>query len=101
MASERAKEFIATVSRDPVLKQSLENATTREERRAIMNSVGFADVTKEDLLEAIKDSSGATPVSSAEIEAVGELSDAELEAVAGGETTLWISAVTVLAATTI
>ena len=101
MATPRAKEFLQTVSSDPVLKQRLEGAETREDRREIMNAAGFSDVTKEDLLEAIKETNAISNVSGAEIDAVGELSDAELEAVAGGETTLWLSAATVLAAATL
>lgn len=100
MATQRAKDFIAAASSNPVFKQKLENAKTREERRIIMTEYGFGDVTKEELLEAAKDSA-APGVTQAEVNAVGELSDAELESVAGGETTLWLSAVTVLAATTI
>lgn len=98
MATARAKQFLATVDSTPSLKQQLESAKTKEDRRKIINAAGFSDVTKDDLLEAIKESHLAKNVSGAEIDAVGELSDAELEAVAGGETTLWLSAITVLAA---
>jgi predicted ribosomally synthesized peptide with nif11-like leader len=101
MATARAQQFIETVSHNPQLKQQLENASTREERRKIINDAGFSDVTKEDLLEAVKSASALSNVSHAEIDAVGELTDAELESVAGGETTLWLSAITVLAATPI
>ena len=98
MATARAKQFLATVDSTPSLKQQLESSKTKEDRRKIINAAGFSDVTKDDLLEAIKESHAAKNVSGAEIDAVGELSDAELEAVAGGETTLWLSAITVLAA---
>lgn len=90
MATQRAKEFIALVSSDVVLRQKLENAGSIDERRQMINDAGFADVTKADLQEAISD---RTALSSAEVDAVGELSDAELEAVAGGATTAWLTAI--------
>jgi predicted ribosomally synthesized peptide with nif11-like leader len=75
MATTRAKQFLETVSTNLVLKQQFENAKTPEDRRLIMNANGYSDVSKGDLLEAIKESAGNT---------AGELTNADLEAVAGG-----------------
>jgi predicted ribosomally synthesized peptide with nif11-like leader len=95
MATPRAKQFLQTLSTDVALRQKLENATTPDERRQIIDGAGYSDLSKEDLRQA-----------AAEVGASAELSDAELEAVAGGGKASWViavstvvSAVTVLAAT--
>jgi predicted ribosomally synthesized peptide with nif11-like leader len=94
MATPRAKELLKTLGTDVTLRQKLESASTPEGRRKVINDAGYSDVTKEDLQAAVAEVGGTT-----------ELSDAELEAVAGGATTAWlsyvtaaVSAVTVLAA---
>jgi predicted ribosomally synthesized peptide with nif11-like leader len=101
MPTTRAAQFLETVTHNPDLRHQLEQAKTQDDRRKVMNAAGFSDVTKDELLSTIQANSTVKNVSSAEVNAVGELSDAELEAVAGGETTLWLSAVTVLAAATL
>jgi predicted ribosomally synthesized peptide with nif11-like leader len=87
MATPRAQELLKTISEDVVLRQKLENASTPEERRTIINAAGYSDVTKEDLKAA-----------AAEVGFNTELSDAELEAVAGGSTTGWLSFITAVTA---
>jgi predicted ribosomally synthesized peptide with nif11-like leader len=86
MATPRAAELIAKISDDVVFRQRLENAGTPEARRQIFDEAGYADVTKEDLTQALQEGSPD-----------GELSDAELEAVAGGATTQWLSIIVALA----
>jgi len=88
MATPRAKEFLQAVGNDVVLRQKIEGATSPEERRSIINAAGYADVSREDLQAAVQ-----------ELAPNAELSDAELEAVAGGATTGWYSfATTVVSA---
>ncbi len=101
MATQRAKEFIEKVNSDPSLKQRIVNAHTREERHQIIDELGYNDLTRDDILEAVRETNAAGSATGKEVDAASELSDAELEAVAGGDTTLWLSAVTVLAATLI
>ena len=74
MAS-RPEAFLQTVATDATLRQNLENAATPEARRQIIDAAGFADVSKEDIAATVKRLAPA----------VGDLSDAELEAVAGGD----------------
>jgi predicted ribosomally synthesized peptide with nif11-like leader len=91
MATARAEELLKTISNDVVLRQKLESATTPEERREIINAAGYSDVSRENLQAAVAEHSTSS-----------ELSDAELEAVAGGATTGWIGisvAVTIALAT--
>ena len=97
MATQRAKEFIESVAKNPEFRQQLEQAQSLEERRAIINAAGYADVSKDDILEAAKSPNGVQQLTNSEVEAIGELSDEELEAVAGGETTLWLSAIVIAA----
>ena len=69
-------QFISKVSTDADFRASLENASA-EERQAIMSRNGFAGITR-DQVESY--SAGA-----------GELSENELEAVAGGATSTWVA----------
>ena len=86
MATKRAQELIRTISTDVKLRQSLENAESPEQRRTVINKAGFADVKSEEIKAALKEDAGD-----------GELSDAELESVAGGRTSIWISIIVALA----
>lgn len=76
MSVSRAQQLINKVSEDVVFRQKLTNATEAEKPR-ILADAGFGDVTKADI-QALQQSGSA------------ELSDAELEAVAGGATSTWI-----------
>jgi predicted ribosomally synthesized peptide with nif11-like leader len=96
MATQRAKEFIQAVAGNPEFKQQLEQAKSRDERRAIIDAAGFGDVSKEEILEATKTPNALGQLTNSEVQAIGELSDEELEAVAGGETTLWLSAIVIV-----
>jgi predicted ribosomally synthesized peptide with nif11-like leader len=77
----RAQEFLKTIAADATLRQNLENAPTPEARRHVIDVAGFTDVSKEDIAATLKKHD----------EIIGDLSDAELEAVAGGETSEWIA----------
>ncbi|GJG89799.1 hypothetical protein tb265_49800 [Gemmatimonadetes bacterium T265] len=83
MATPRANELFQKITDDVAFRQSLENAASPEERRAIIDAAGYSDVSKEDAQAAVAEHTGSS-----------ELSDAELEAVAGGQTTTWLSFIT-------
>jgi predicted ribosomally synthesized peptide with nif11-like leader len=87
MATPRAVALLQQLNSDTVLRQQLENAGGPEERRRVVDAAGYSDVTREDLQEALQEQAGTT-----------ELSDAELEAVAGGRTTSWLSFITAVTA---
>ena len=76
----RAEELIQKLGTDQAFRSKLQNAADPEARRKVLNDYGFSDVQRADLEAYAK--THAT-----------ELSDAELEAVAGGRTTSWISVV--------
>ncbi|HET6763766.1 MAG TPA: Nif11-like leader peptide family RiPP precursor [Longimicrobiaceae bacterium] len=69
-------QFLNKVSTDADFRSSLQNAAP-EARRGILAAHGFEGITKEDV-ESYAASSSA------------ELSDSELEAVAGGATSTWV-----------
>jgi predicted ribosomally synthesized peptide with nif11-like leader len=77
MSVVRAQELIDKASADPKFRQALGEATSKEAKASVIAQYGFADVTKADLEAASR--SGSV-----------ELSDAELETVAGGKTSTWI-----------
>ena len=87
MATPRAIELLQKISTDVVFRQALENAGSAEERRRLIDEAGYVDVSREDVHAALQEQNGGA-----------ELSDAELEAVAGGKTTTWLSFVTAAAA---
>ena len=75
MSVESAKAFLKRLSKDEDFRKSLENAASDEERRNIVKEAGF-EFTKDDL-KALADS------------AKSELSEEELEKVAGGNALEW------------
>ena len=77
MSVSRAQELLKAVADDVVFRQQLENAPDPEAKRAVLEAHGFDGITKEDV-EAAAAENGV------------ELTDAELEAVAGGATTTWV-----------
>ena len=86
MSIHRAKELVEKISEDESLRKGLASADTYESRRALIDGAGFGDVTLDDMREI-----------QAAVVRNEELSDAELEAVAGGSTAAW----TLVIATTI
>jgi predicted ribosomally synthesized peptide with nif11-like leader len=80
MSSKTAQELIKKMATDVVFRQRVENAATKEEKRRILDEAGFAGITSEQIKAAAQ---------SGEF----ELSDAELEAVAGGKTASWVAAI--------
>jgi predicted ribosomally synthesized peptide with nif11-like leader len=80
MAAKTAQDLIKRLSTDVVFRQRLENATSKDEKRSIIESEGFTAISAEDV---------KTAAASGEF----ELSDAELEAVAGGRTASWVESV--------
>jgi predicted ribosomally synthesized peptide with nif11-like leader len=75
-------QFLNKVSTDADFRSSLQNAAP-EARREILAANGFDGITKADV-----DSYAATSA---------ELSDSELEAVAGGATSTWVLVIIALA----
>jgi predicted ribosomally synthesized peptide with nif11-like leader len=86
MSAQRAKQFLETLSKDESLRKQLAVADSYDSRKKIIDAAGFADVSLDDIKE----------VQAAQVRSE-ELSDAELEAVAGGRTATW----TVVIATTV
>ena len=82
----KVKQFLTRVSHDVEFRQRLENTQDLGERRRILEAEGFGGVTKEDVEQQLTASGGA------------ELSDAELETVAGGRTASWVSVATAVIA---
>ena len=74
MSLQSAKAFLKKVGEDEEFKKLLEKAENDNERQKIVKDAGF-DFTKEELKEAISGS--------------GELSDEDLEKVAGGSAGTW------------
>ena len=77
MSVESAKEFLKKLAKDEAFKKSLEDASSDEERQKIVKDAGFY-FTKDDLKQVTSQA--------------GELSDEDLEKVAGGSVTGWIGA---------
>jgi predicted ribosomally synthesized peptide with nif11-like leader len=82
MSVERAKELSKKIAGDEQLRSRLAGAKTPDDRKKVIEDAGYSDVSKEDV-EAMRSQSGAKG-------AGDELSDDQLDAVAGGSTTDWV-----------
>jgi predicted ribosomally synthesized peptide with nif11-like leader len=76
MSVQQAKDFLKKMASDPELLKSLEAAPNDEARQEIAKKLGFA-FTKDDIRAVAN-------------EYKGELSDQDLEAVAGGASAAWV-----------
>ena len=79
MSTESAQQFLEKMGTDPTFRAAIENAPTDAERQDIVKKAGF-EFTKAELQEVIPDNFKS-----------GELSEAELENVAGGKSAAWIA----------
>ena len=77
--SKNAAGLIQKMLSDADFRKTVESAPTREARKSILAAHGFAAITPEDIREAAA-AQGA------------ELTDAQLEAVAGGRLVEWVAA---------
>ncbi|MEH2084470.1 MAG: Nif11-like leader peptide family RiPP precursor [Nostoc sp.] len=84
MSVESAKAFLKKVSSDSEFRSSLEGADDQA-RLKIIHDAGY-DFTREEAESIAPEAAG------------GKLSEDELEAVAGGGVTTWVSAATAVAA---
>jgi predicted ribosomally synthesized peptide with nif11-like leader len=71
MSVEHARNLILKIASDEAFREQVASASPAE-KKALLAAAGFSDVTRED-------------VAAANPNRVGELSDADLEAVAGGD----------------
>ena len=78
MSVQSAKDFVAKVKGDKSIADSLGSATDDDARRKIAADAGF-DFTKAEMSEAL--SAGGSK----------QLSDADLDTVAGGSSASWVS----------
>ena len=86
----QARELLKKIATDPELAQRLENAADVSAKQQILTEIGFGDLTQADVEAAVQE---VTSQGSAD----GELSEEDLEAVAGGRTVEWVTAVSVVA----
>lgn len=76
-AQQQVQEFLERVASDAEFRQKLEGVN-KDDRRRFLDEAGFDEVNQ-------------TTIELYAPESTTELSDAELEAVAGGATTTWVS----------
>jgi predicted ribosomally synthesized peptide with nif11-like leader len=79
MADLSAADLIRKMTTDPDFRRRVETAPTPEAKKALIEAAGFTDITPEDVRAAAA-AQGT------------ELSEAELEAVAGGRVVEWVGA---------
>ncbi len=77
MSVKSAKALMEKIKSDPKFGKKIEDAKDNKARMAIIRSAGF-DFTQEEMKQAVKP-------------AEGELSDEDLEAVAGGSSAPWVA----------
>jgi predicted ribosomally synthesized peptide with nif11-like leader len=88
MQTQHAHELVQQLYHNAELRSRLASAPTPEARKRIITEAGFGDVTADDLRALSADEFGERKV----LGSLGELSDAELESVSGGETAAWFLA---------
>jgi predicted ribosomally synthesized peptide with nif11-like leader len=89
MSVTQAELLLKKLADDPEFRTKVTSAPTHEAKYQIVAAAGFDHVTKEDIAAAVP-------------RLKGELTDAEMEAVAGGGAAAWVEAastVTIAAAT--
>jgi predicted ribosomally synthesized peptide with nif11-like leader len=79
MSTESAKAFIQKMASDESFRTKIEKAANDAERQKAVKAAGF-DFTKNELKSVIPGTSGQ-----------GELSEKDLEAVAGGSSAAWVA----------
>jgi predicted ribosomally synthesized peptide with nif11-like leader len=77
MSVEQARALIKRLSEDEVFRQRVEDAPTPTDKRAILADAGYGDVKLRHISQALPESAG------------GELTDADLDLVAGGGSVNW------------
>jgi len=80
MSATRAHELMTKLTTDSEFRSQVAKAATADEKKVIIDAAGYGDVTTDDLASIAP-------------EYGNELTDAELEAVAGGRTVDWVIAV--------
>ena len=86
----KARELLKEIATNPDFAKSLEAAADVSAKQQILAEMGYGDVTQDEVEAAVKEIEAQAPVS-------GELSEEDLEAVAGGRTVEWVIAVSTVA----
>lgn len=64
MSVERANELLNRLASDSELCSQIENASTSDAKRQVVNNAGYADVSGQDMAQAVQEAqAGATPSS--------------------------------------